>query len=198
MIGKLSSYITDVLVEGKIIEEKERRLYRYCVEGLVEMVGNLLITLLIGFLFGKMAETLIFLIVFIPLRSIAGGCHVQNGTHCFLISLILFFVVIMSAGYFWHNLAMVCSIRYYLAAITYICLFGPVDCKNKRLDQEQKKNLKKRIFICAAMISLMYMLLLVIGGGRFCFVISNSVFLIALLMIVGELENMGQTYHSGS
>lgn len=141
MIEKMSSYVTDILLEGNIIKEEEYNLYLYCVEGLLETVGNLFFTLLLGILFGKLMDAIIFLFIFIPMRTLAGGYHAKNGNVCFVVSILLFLTVILSAGYFQSFLEGAWSTKHYVISVLCIFLLAPVDCKNKRLSREKKKQL---------------------------------------------------------
>ena len=71
MFDRMSAFITDTLIEGKIIKMEERNLYLYCFGTLIEMTANLITTLIIGALLGKIVAALIFMLIFIPVRSTA-------------------------------------------------------------------------------------------------------------------------------
>lgn len=53
----MSAFITDTLIEGKIIKMEERNLYLYCFGTLIEMTANLITTLIIGALLGKIVAS---------------------------------------------------------------------------------------------------------------------------------------------
>ena len=187
---KISSYVTDILVEGEIVKKEEHNLYCYCLEGLFEMVGNLFLTIFLGILFGKLIDTLIFLFIFISIRTLAGGYHAKDGNMCFVISILLFFAVIMSAQYFQSFFQGEWSVRSYIVSSFCIFLLAPVDCKNKRLDKVKKKRLKIWTLIFLILISLLYFYMFLVLKWQYCIVISNCMFVIVVLLVMGYLENL--------
>lgn len=190
MIGKIKSYITNLLVEGSFIQEKERELYEYCIEGLIETVGNLILTLLIGVILGKLPDTLVFLAIFIPLRSTCGGYHVEEENLCFLLSILLFLAVVLSAGYLGERLGLSWSARHFLISLLLIFLFAPVSCANKKLEQEKRGRLKVWIQGELFVISLLYFLMFILDKRQISFVISNAMILVSILLIIQYLKNM--------
>ena len=190
MIEKISNYVTDTLIQGDIIKEEERNLYLYCVEGLVETVGNLFFTVLLGILFGKLIDTIIFLLIFVPVRSLAGGYHAKNGSVCFGVSILLFLSVILMAGYFQNFFEIIWSVKQYILSCLCILFFAPVDCINKRLNSEKKKQLRIWILGLLIVISMLYLCMFLYYKWEYCFVISNCMVLIATLLAIGYLENM--------
>lgn len=99
MFDKISGFITDTLIEGKVIKSEEKNLYLYCFSTIIEMSANLLTTLIIGALLHRFIETLIFMLVFIPLRSFAGGYHCEKAESCFILSIAVYLTVILSYKY---------------------------------------------------------------------------------------------------
>lgn len=190
MITKMSSYVTEVLIEGNVIKEEERNLYLYCVEGLVETLGNLLLTIVLGIIFGKLIDTILFLLIFIPLRTLAGGYHAKSGNVCFILSIFLFLGVILTADYFQVFFESIWSAKHFVLSSLCVLLIAPVDCKNKRAGSEKKKKLRKQIFSFTSLISVVYLCMFWAGKWQYCFVISNCMLVIALLLIFGYLENM--------
>lgn len=199
MIRKISNYITDSLIENRIINENERCLYFYCIEGLVEVIGNVLITLIIGTLLGKIFETALFLVIFIPLRSLVGGFHVKNENVCFILSIAIFIEILLSALYLQESLEVMWSIRIYIVSMICILLIAPVDCKNKRLNKEKNIKLKKIILVFSAILSIVFLLVLKIKKYNYCFIVSNTTLIVTLLLIIGYIKNIfDKDYHSGA
>lgn len=189
MIDRICCYVTDCLIEGNIVKEEERHLYYYCIEGFIEVVGNLLITLIIGAVLGRLLETIIFLCVFVPLRSLGGGYHVKDGNLCFVLSIALFMAVMLSAAYSQGDFMMEFSKKSFIVSLICILVLSPVDSKNKRLDAKKKKKLKIAVSLIAVLISCIFCLLLELEFYSFAFVISNTFMLISVLLILGCLKN---------
>lgn len=78
MFDRISTFLTDTLIEGGTLKSEERSLYIYCFGTMLETAANLLSAIIIGALLGEFPAALIFMLVFIPLRSMAGGFHCNS------------------------------------------------------------------------------------------------------------------------
>lgn len=194
MIGKMKSFITNLLVEGNIIREEQRELYEYCVEGLIETAGNILLTLFLGVALGKVTDTLVFLVLFVSLRSTCGGYHVKNENLCFFLSIALFLAVILSAGYLGRYFDLMCSAKQFLISILLILLLAPVSCAHKKLDRKKRSRLKSYIWSELIVVSIIYSVLLIAGNSRYSFMISNTMLLVSMLLSIQYLENMREKH----
>lgn len=76
----LSAKITVFLISQKIISAKDRDVYEYGFDLLIADCINFSLILLIGILWSQLKETVIYLIIFVGLRSVCGGYHAK--THC--------------------------------------------------------------------------------------------------------------------
>lgn len=82
----ISKRIVDALTARKIVLEEDQALYIYGVHQGLVLSGNMLTTLLIGWIYGMIVESLVFLSVYICLRSNAGGYHAKTPTRCYILS----------------------------------------------------------------------------------------------------------------
>lgn len=90
---RLSKFILKKLIKRNVIEEKDRQIYLYGLyEGII-ILENIIITIFIGFWFGNLIQTFMFLVAYIPLRSYAGGYHAKTEKKCFFYSVILVLMV---------------------------------------------------------------------------------------------------------
>ena len=78
-IGKL-------LLDKGIIEEDDIQIYLYGIKGGITIIVNILTTLLIGWITGKMLEVIIFSLFLASLRSYSGGYHCRTKVGCFWLS----------------------------------------------------------------------------------------------------------------
>ena len=159
MFDKISGFITDTLIEGKVIKSEERNLYLYCFGTIIEMSANLLATLIIGILLHRFIETLIFMLVFIPLRSFAGGYHCEKAESCFILSIFVYSTVMLSYKYLYGiSIYWICAIC--LADFIAVIIMSPVVSPNKPLSAKGKnKNRRISIFITAFYIAAILIML---------------------------------------
>jgi accessory gene regulator B len=185
----ITSVITDILVESGTVSQEERSLYYYCVEGLVEICGNVLLTLLLGLLLGKAAETAIFLLVIVPLRSTAGGYHAESGKACFVLSLAIYLLTIWVADILSALLTPSFSLWIFTACAATILILAPVDCKNKRLSAQDKKWNRKNCRILMLATSALFAATWVLGAVSVCFLVSCCLAMIVMSLLLGIAKN---------
>lgn len=186
MFDKISNFITDTLIEGKVIKSEERNLYLYCFGTIIEMSANLLATLMIGALLHRFVETLIFMLVFIPLRSFAGGYHCEKAESCFILSIFVYLTVMLSYKYL-YGISAYWILAICLANFIAVLIISPVVSPNKPLSAKEKnKNRCISIFITAFYIAAI--LIMLYSKTPYAFVILESVTASVISMTAGFLK----------
>ena len=141
--------ITRALVENGNIREEEEEVYQYALKSMLILGGNILLSLMIGVCMGMPGYCVLFLCMLVPLRSDAGGYHAPNLFICYLLS---FASLILTM--FWSKetrvfqLANVSALA--LGSLLLIFLFAPLDSKNRPLEGQERKCIRKRarIVVC--------------------------------------------------
>lgn len=186
MFDKISGFITDTLIEGKVIKIEEKNLYLYCFGTIIEMSANLLATLMIGVLMHRFIETLIFMLVFIPLRSFAGGYHCERAESCFILSIFVYLTVMMSYKYL-YGISVYWTLAICLANFIAVLIMSPVVSPNKPLSTKEKnKNRHISIIISAAYIIAFFAMLCY--KISYAFVVLESVTASVVSMTAGFLK----------
>ena len=78
----LSTKITAFLIEQNIVSTKNKEVYEYGFDLLIADFINFSIILLIGTLCCKLWKTILYLIIFVGLRSVCGGYHAKTHLKC--------------------------------------------------------------------------------------------------------------------
>lgn len=186
LFDKMSAFITDTLIEGKIIKMEERNLYLYCFGTLIEMTANLITTLIIGALLGKIVAALIFMLIFIPLRSTAGGYHCETAGKCYLLSMAVYLAVILTYECVSIAPSYVCV---FICVIDFaaIIILSPVVSPNKPFTAKEKiKN--RRISIVLSLIYITAILVMLNCKSIYAFVILESLTAAVVSMIAGYIK----------
>jgi len=186
LFDKISSFITETLIEGKVIKSEERNMYIYCFGTIIEMSANLLATLMFGALLQRFIETLIFMLVFIPIRSFAGGYHCENAESCFILSILVFLTVMLSYKYMYGvSVYWICAIC--LTDLIAIFILSPVISPNKPLSvKEKNKNRRISIFLAAFYITAIFVMLYC--KIPYAFVVFESINASVVSMMAGFLK----------
>ena len=186
LFDRMSAFITDTLIEGKIIKMEERNLYLYCFGTLIEMTANLITTLIIGALLGKIVAALIFMLIFIPLRSTAGGYHCETACKCYLLSMAVYLAVILTYDFVSTVPSYVC-VLICVYDLTAIIILSPVVSPNKPFTAKEKiKN--RRISIILSLIYITAIIVMLNSKNVYAFVILESLTEAVVSMIAGFIK----------
>lgn len=140
MLEKVSKSITNSLRKKGIVLDEFADVYQYGFELLLSFLISTGLVFIAGIIVNRFIETLVFLIVFISLRSFTGGFHAMKYWICTVstfgvYSLVMFVSSYVSVNFYaFYILFLIGSIILYIKA--------PVENPNKELTKKQKSNYK--------------------------------------------------------
>lgn len=148
-IDRLSRAAADAFVREGIIQQEDYEIYRYGVETGLMMLVNLALSAALAAGFRMLPEGLLFLALYIPLRSYAGGCHAGSIVSCTCISQIIVAAELLAAR--WATGLPAWGIALWAGAslavnVPGICLLAPVDSKNHLLDEEERTHSRRMTY----------------------------------------------------
>ncbi len=193
MIERLAGLITDKQIEKGNIEEKDRAVYQYGYILMAEVFINVMISVIIGILFHTLIEVIVLLLVFIPLRSYAGGYHMAHAWQCIIMTNILVLLITVCSGYLADCVPAGMWIVPDILAGSVIWYLSPVDTAAKPLDEEEKIIFRKKArFICTAEICLNIFMLLCGWKRLVCVAVMSHCALVLSLVLEKKLN--GSSY----
>lgn len=138
----LTNQIVDKMVSKSVIKESEKVIYTYGIDLGITMMFNILTACMIGVVYGLVLESMMFLALYIPLRTYAGGYHARTGTVCYIMSTGLIIVAMFVIKYItvenWIHLI------FFILLAAIINTAGPVMDENKPLSEEEKVRYRKK------------------------------------------------------
>ncbi len=142
MFEVLSERVTGWLLENEAFPREDKEIYQYGIQqGMIALL-NLGTTMVIGMVFGKLLESILFMVAYIPLRSYAGGYHAKTAVRCYFFSIVMISAVLWVMRYVTY-IGLICGC---LTAISgsAIWFLVPVENRNKPLDDVEKVVYRKR------------------------------------------------------
>lgn len=147
-MDRVAGLLADYVMQKGVAKEDEWELYKYGFLVALEMGTGFVLALLISIGFHMVPEGLLFFVIFIPLRSYAGGLHMAKYSHCLMLSLLTFSLVLLfskladvPAGFVFPAIIVLQVMVYKLY---------PVENANRDVDEEENaffhRKLKK--FLC--------------------------------------------------
>lgn len=145
MLNKTAVRLARKLLSLQIITEEVFDIYVYGLELLLSFFFSSSVIVIIGAILGRVIETLVFLLVFVLLRSFTGGYHANSYLMCSIVTFSTYGVVLLLSELFALPL-----IAYIILAIfggVMVLAFVPIEHPNKRISDSQKKKYKIVSFI---------------------------------------------------
>ncbi len=184
MSEKISKFIVDTLIDGRILSDSQRQLYEYCFNTILEIIISIISAVIIGIAFRKLIAVIIFMAVFFPLRTFCGGFHCETSRGCYIMSMVFLIAAIWSYPYF----RLIPQAIYMIAAIInyiFIIILSPVSGKYKHISPYDRKRMKITALIIT---SLIYVLefFLYNSNDEYYYLIALTVLLELISMIIGK------------
>lgn len=186
------SDLTDKFLERQIkenrIEADDRELYQFGYKLLVLELINFSILIVIGLLFHCLPYMALFAVVYIPLRSYAGGYHASTPYGCAVVSAILELLLAASIRFSVYDILLPWMYLLVVGSQLLIWFLSPVEALHKPLTEGQKQKYR-RVTRGILLVEVMALALCIqkrmLPAG---FVIGGSHLILALLMVLPQKE----------
>lgn len=190
MIVKLSSKITELLINRDVISPENKELYDYGFFILLSQILYFIIALIFGIIFNVLLQSVVFYIAFQFIRKYAGGYHASTEGRCEImstLSILACIVMIWLSRSYNFSLLLFCIS---LVAVLVIALLCPLDTPEKPLSNKELKYFRKIswliLFIIAALIVVSYIF-------EWSYIFSPccmSLILESILIIAGKIKQI--------
>lgn len=137
MTHKIACHIADYLMQGDTIEKEDYDIYVYGYETLLDSILQLGILCLLGLLTHNGDKTLLFLLVFCPVRKYTGGYHAGTKLGCSLITFSVWGIIMVCSDLIQPPLwgkVLVCSA---MLILTY--RLAPIEHPDKPIGEERTR-----------------------------------------------------------
>ena len=178
MISWCARGITGWLIRCGAVRESDRELYVYAAYSFLITVSPLFLTILIGTLLGKTWQSIVLILPFLLIRKFSGGVHAKHAIVCFICLLLLLCIELSGHIEGGSTLAAVTA-----AAMVSLFLLSPVDSKNRRLDEDEKRRYRVVTGILTTAFGLLAAVLFFCGWENASVCISLGIILTAGLQI---------------
>lgn len=157
--------ITSMLVEKDFINEAETEEYHYGLEILALKLIHSLSFIIIGLIFNKFLEMILFLIFYNEARSLLGGYHSKSKYLCLFISILI-------SSFVCSFISIFSTSNFFVISFTISIIFS-------LLSEHPKKSL---LYLIASMIILIYSTYLTYFSLSIVIFLSNSVTIVLYLI----------------
>lgn len=168
---KVAKLLTDYVIKKSMVDEADREVYEYGFVITLEVGLFLVASLFIALKLDMVLEGIFFFVIFSPLRSYAGGLHLEKFWICFVLSCLTYITTLLVV----KNLCLheFVSLIVLFALEVFVYVLYPVENRNREINEEENK-----CFVCTIFEKDSYFLEL------------NIIFLIVVItMLIGKCRN---------
>lgn len=137
----LSGKVTDFIIKIGVISNESYEIYQYGFQIGMEMLCCLIAFLGISTYMHMIPECIIFTVIFMLLRTYAGGVHLNSFVKCFVCSVTIQMVTLIYNRQ--HSLTFLISWFIIISGAFLIWKIAPVENVNRELELNEKKHCKK-------------------------------------------------------
>lgn len=187
MIKEISTKIVNFLLCKEIIVSEDVEIYQFGIEQVLTTLINILTTIILGVLFGKVFQAVMFLVAFMILRSYSGGFHASTTIGCYILSAISILAALSVLSFF--NIEKFNCIELMLLSGVMVFLLSPVDTFNKPLDDIEHIIYKKRAVVVWIIETFVSILFILFNFNELAVCIMLAQVLVDLALVSGRLLN---------
>lgn len=190
-MNALAKVLTDYVVYKGMVKDDERTIYEYGFIIALETMLSLIISFGIASILHMVVEGVLFFLIFIPLRSYAGGLHLDCYLTCLSLSCLIFSVVLLIVKLV--NLHLYFSFLLFIVLVFSVWWLHPVDHINRVVDEDEELYFRRRLKFFLVIDVLISTLCVVTKRKQYLSLIVVTLLMIVITMILGKLKNSRAT-----
>lgn len=186
----LVSQIVNFITEQDVISDESdvQDFYRYGIEISISSLLNIVLVVIAGILIHHIIESIVFLTLFILIRSFTGGYHADTYFRCNLLMCTTFILTALAKSIFSNKFSLLIIIVLICVTELIVSILGPIENKNKPIDDSKRIKLKIIGIVITLIINCTGLFL---SRSYLGTMIILTTFLIALLMIAAKIKERG-------
>ena len=180
MIQRGALCVVNWLIRSNAIKDENKEIYVYAMYSFFLSCTPIAFALIFGACMGCLKKCLAITLPFAVIRKFSGGFHTKHSWSCLIISSVLMLSCVYISKY------CECStVLMIVTGIAVIILFvcSPVDCENRRLDADEKKQYKKMTILLVAFFYILSMSLRIFNLLEWSQNIAIGIVLAAILQV---------------
>ncbi len=183
----MAGWLSRRMVERGIIKEEEQELYQFGIRNGMIILLNVLTAFLIGLFTGKLLLVAVFTLSFMVLRSYTGGYHSDSRVFCYIGSNLVLFIPVYTQELFLKVPVSILVILLVLASGV-IFYLSPMNCKNRKLDEKERRHFGRKARIIAGVEVIVLGILWHAELMTYAYAVYTSICVTAVFMIIEKIQ----------
>lgn len=185
---RISEGLSDYVIQKGMVKEEDRELYEYGFTITIEAGLFALFCLFVALYLHMLKEGILFFLIFAPLRSYAGGLHLNKFRSCFVLSCLTFSGILLIVQYV--HIPMLLSLIGLVVLEIAIYVLYPVENINREVDSEENSFFKMKLKLFLVIDFVIAVICAVLRNECFVFLIAVTFLMIVVTMALGKYKNM--------
>ena len=191
---RLSEKIIQYMIKNSILSEDDKEIYVFGLTQMIRALSTIITTIFIGFCFGKIIESIVFVVFTALIRTNSGGYHSDSPVGCYFISVISIIITLYLVGKQVFNVRLMVV----LLAVSFVVFikYAPIGHFNKVLDEIEVSTYKRRLLWTLLIIAFVEIIFVVVqklylfsAGGYAC--------IFSMLMLIVGKYRLNYYYNKG-
>ena len=197
---KVAKVLADYVIRKGMVDEENRNIYEYGFTVTIEVGLFVLFCLLMTLYLHMYMQGILFFIIFAPLRSYAGGLHLEKYHSCFVLSCLTFSGVLLIVRYIQFPI-WISFITLFILEIVVYALY-PIENINRKVDREEdstirnflivqnegKREVRREIAHCNLDMIIAVACIILNNNGAL-FLITDTFLVVVITMLMGKYKN---------
>lgn len=186
MFAKAAEKITNKLLDNNSISCEQYEICRFGFQQGLTIILNAATVIVIGIIMNELWQAILFMALYAPLRSNAGGYHARTAARCYVYSILLMIAVLLTMKHLFIP-TFICIIIFAVSCAI-ILVLSPVEDINKQLDEIEQIVYKKRTIMITVIESMFFAVAQLTNASNISFCITLVLLMISGLLIVGKIK----------
>lgn len=182
----LSKKLTTYILKRGVISQKNYEIYLYGFQIFLELILNMLCSIIIALLLDMKIECFLFFLFFIPLRSYNGGIHMKRYLSCLIMSCTTLTFILLTVKYF--SVRPFFSYLLYVMSILTIIVMGPINHPNRAVNSDEDIRFKTKNIITLILNFAISIIFFVSGKYEYLFLEALIYALVSLTLLIGHVK----------
>lgn len=185
---RISEGLSDYVIQKGMVKEEDRELYEYGFTITIEAGLFVLFSLFVALYLHMLKEGILFFLIFAPLRSYAGGLHLNKFCSCFVLSCLTFSGILLIVRYV--HIPMLLSLIGLVVLEIAIYVLYPVENINREVGIEENSFFKMKLKLFLVIDFVIAVICAVLKNECLVFLIAVTFLMIVVTMALGKYKNM--------
>lgn len=196
MLDQFIGNIMVQLIKRQIIIKEDEEIYFFGIKTMFIQTIHILLVIIMGFCIGLLLESILFLLVYLPLRVNAGGYHAPNNKWCFTITIFMNIFVLMVIKYLPIELIIYVVGMSCLIIAPIIFKYAPIENIKKPLDMQERKAYATRTHWILSCIIAGILIAFLVGKANIALVLTLSLLSESAMIFASFIQNKSFFHHN--